>query len=122
MFQLVSAIKGEVTVKEIFKHKRNIGSIYVDIFYGYEVEVICLKRQYISKFSRSFYKSKIHTVFDVYCRVSGDPPEILARSLGTKITFPPLIPTCLDDSMHVRVLVNAYLDMIQKLINVELRR
>lgn len=121
-YQLIALLNGSTSVREVFHHNRSIGSLYVKAFDGYELEVFCFKRQYLIKRQNSFFKGKIHTVFDVHCKISGEPPPMLIKVCQTKITFPPLIPVFLEESFHVHVLVNAYLDLIQRLLHEELVR
>lgn len=117
IYQFYHLLHGEITVKEVFKHNRIIGSMKIKVFYGYDLEVVCSKRQYIRNPGIRLFKSKMHTVFDVYSRVDGQVPEVLRQALATSITFPPLVPLYLDDSVHVKALVNAYLDMVESLLD-----
>lgn len=114
--QLLSALRGEIQVKEVFHNNRLIGSLLVSSFHGYDIEVFCQKRQYMRKHLKSRLRGKIHTVFDVYCELDGYPPDVLYKACQTRITFPALLPLYMDDKYHVTALVNAYLDMIQKLL------
>lgn len=116
LYQFLNLLRGNATIREVFQHNRSIGSLRVDVFFGYDLEVYCYRRQYVKEFDRSIFRPKLYTVYDVGCRVSGDPPSILKKALQTRITFPPLASVYLEDSIHVKLLVNAYLDMIQKLI------
>lgn len=116
IYQFFHLLQGEITVREVFKHNRVIGSMKVDVFHGCAIEVVCSKRQYIRNPGIRLFKSKMHTVFDVYGKIDGIAPPTLHQVLQTKITFPPMIPLYLDDQMHVKALVNAYLDMIESLL------
>jgi len=117
LFKIFSVIKGSSTVNEIFKHRKIVMSIDIVTTNGITIKVFCQKRQYIRSHENSLFKSKIYTVFDVFSKTPEFANENLKEAFSISVTFPPLVSKYVDDRVHARILINAYLDMVNVRLN-----
>lgn len=111
-YNLLSSIRGECSFKEIFKHNRIILRLKASSTSNYSIVINCRKRQYTRKNSNSYFYGKVYTVFDVFAEVDEHAPELIKNAFSVTISFPPLISLYASEEVHARLLINAYIDMV----------
>ncbi len=113
IYRVFASFNGSIIVSRSFNHSKPIGSLRVITIDDYVIEVYCYKRQYLFKKARSIFGDKNKIVYDLSCRIEGSAPEILLLASELKVTLPPLVPSFVDEDYHLKILVNAYLDILK---------
>lgn len=111
-YKVLEYLKGN-TITRLDKQSVLIGHLSAMTEMSYRIDVYCEKTIY-ERSSLGFIKSKNkHSVFRVYSTTTELAPESLKRACEAVIHFPPLIHEDFDDERHAKILMNAYLDLIE---------
>lgn len=112
LYRKLYKFKGGRVVKLTSEQDENLEVLTVSTILGYEVTIYCKEYNYAIKYNRCLFPSRDYTVYKMFAKMHGDPPEDIRRTFEEVIYLPPLPPKYVSYRLRRRLLVGAYIDLL----------
>lgn len=112
-------LKGVVTIREVERSGKLLGSIVGVSISGYEIEIFCTKKTFYRYCDGVIQTETEHSVYYVHSTVGEGAPDVLKRACESVVAFPPFEKNLADYS-HMQICISGYVDLINQRLQEEL--